>query len=334
MEQVACDRTPSEKGSHCQSTPDWDNLASQLCREGAVSEEGFKSLFESLPQKVSMKNRHSVYMFCNQRWARDLKIVPAKIFGKSDYDFFPPDTAAKHIENDRRIIEGSPTGESFENIFKIPVKDEDGNVLGILSIEEDPCQGDMADSIPDALYSQENPGAEIQLELKEYPSETNPMKEEREGIFSLELTNDHGPCTDEQRQNIYRKILVMTVPQKIRLAVLGNREARGLLIHDANRVVSLAVLGSPKVTGNEILNFAKQKNISEDVILTISRNKYWMKNYHIRLAIVGNPKTPLSEALKYLPYLHKKDLQDLSKNRNVSSFLRAGANQILLKRNN
>ncbi len=287
-----------------------------------------------MPQKVSLKNSHSVYMFCNERFARDMKIVSAQVAGKSDFDFFPPETAAKYIEDDRWRMEDGQNGQSFENVFKIPLKDEGGKVVGILAIEEDLCHGQGADPIPDGLYSQEEPKGEVQLELREHPLESNTPKEEREGIFSLELTNEQGHCTDEQRQGIYRKILTMTVPQKIRLAVLGNREARGILIHDANRVVSLAVLGSPKITGNEILNFSKQKNISEDAILTISRNKYWMKNYHIRLAIVGNPKTPLSEALKYLPYLHKKDLQDLAKNRNVSSFLRAGANQILLKRNN
>lgn len=332
MEQAAFDTTLRETGSNRQYTPEWDNLATQLCKGGTISEEAFRRLFESLPQKVSFKNNHSVYKFCNKRFACGMKIVPAQVSGKSDYDFFPPETAAKYIEDDRWRMEDGRNGQSFENIFKIPVKDGDGNVLGILSIEEDLSKEDTADQ--DGVYSQEKPGAEIRLELKENPLETNPAKEEREGIFSLELTNEQGHCSDEQRQSIYRKILTITVPQKIRLAVLGNREARGILIHDANRVVSLAVLGSPKITGNEILNFAKQKNISEDVILTISRNKYWMKNYHIRLAIVGNPKTPLSEALKYLPYLHKKDLQDLSKNRNVSSFLRAGANQILLKRNN
>ena len=40
----------------------------------------------------------------------------------------------------------------------------------------------------------------------------------------------------------------MSVPEKIRLAMLGNQEARNLLIHDPNKVIPLAVLRNPKIT--------------------------------------------------------------------------------------
>ncbi len=333
MEGVRFDGTPGPPQTIDCLKIAGEDWMTQISRGGTLSEEGFKRLFEDQLEKVSMKNTRSVYLFCNKACADHLRIPPTEIYGKSDYDFFPPDIASKHVENDLRILEGGE-GESFDDIFKIPVKDEEGNVLGILCIEDGSCEGNTAEPITESLYSQEKPGGEINLELRECPLERSAIREDREGAFSPELMNDHIHSTDEHRQNIYRKILVMTVPQKIRLAVLGNRQARGILIHDPNRLVSLAVLQSPKITGNEILNFAKQKNISEEVLLTILRNKYWMKNYHIRLAIVGNPKTPFSEALKYLPYLQRKDLQDLSKNRNIPSSLRAGAHQILLKRNN
>ncbi len=138
--------------------------------------------------------------------------------------------------------------------------------------------------------------------------------------------------TPELRQNLYQRVLTMNVPQKIRLAMLGNQEARNLLIHDPNKVIQLAVLRSPKITENEVLNVAQQKNVSEDVLLTIVRHKNWVKNYLIKLAIASNPKTPLPISMKLLDHFHDKDLQALSRNKNISSVLARAAARVIIKR--
>lgn len=138
--------------------------------------------------------------------------------------------------------------------------------------------------------------------------------------------------TDEQRQNLYQKILRMSTPEKVRLAILGNREARNLLIRDPVKMISMAVLRNPKVNENEILKYAQQKNISQDVILAIAKNQKWMKSYQIKLAVVSNPKTPLSLAINFLAHLHEKDLKLLSRDKNVSPILGRAAYQAQLKR--
>ncbi|MBM4331391.1 MAG: hypothetical protein FJ117_09240 [Deltaproteobacteria bacterium] len=159
------------------------------------------------------------------------------------------------------------------------------------------------------------------------------VKEEDAAQFSPDLIYDlQENLTDEQRQNLYQKIIKMSVPEKIRLAMLGNRGARNILIIDRNKIIPLAVLRSPKLTENDVLNYAQQRNLPEDVFAYIGKNKRWSKNYLIKLALVNNPKTPLPIAIKFLDYLHDKDLKDLSRSKNISSVISRSAKRVLLKR--
>ncbi|MGD0625760.1 MAG: hypothetical protein ABSB32_13710 [Thermodesulfobacteriota bacterium] len=182
--------------------------------------------------------------------------------------------------------------------------------------------------------------------VPENEPESSPLSPEEEGFLDLievreedaeqfprELIVERdGEYTGEQRENLYNMILRMSVPQKIRLAMLGNREARKKLIHDRNQMVPKAVLRSPKLTDNEILTFAQERSTPEDIILAICKNRIWVKKYPIRLALVSHPKTPLSIAVQFLGYLHDKDLQALSRDKNISSALAQIAWQVFAKR--
>jgi hypothetical protein len=159
------------------------------------------------------------------------------------------------------------------------------------------------------------------------------VKEEDAAEFSPDLVQDlQENYTDAQRQNLYQKILKMTIPQKIRLAMLGNREARNILILDRNKVIPMAVLRSPKLNDNDILRYAQQRNLPEDVYKYIANNKKWVKNYSIKLALTNNPKTPLPTAMRLLDHLHDNDLKALRRNKNISSVLNRAAFQVQAKR--
>ena len=159
------------------------------------------------------------------------------------------------------------------------------------------------------------------------------VREEDAAQFPRELIVEReGEYTAEQRKNLFQMILGMSVPQRIRLAMLGNREARKMLAHDRNQMIPKAVLRSPKLTDNEILAFAQERSTPEDIILAICKNRVWMKKYPIRLALVSNPKTPFSVAVQFLDHLHDKDLQALSRDKNIPSALAQIAWQVFAKR--
>jgi len=110
-----------------------------------ISENKHKTLLENLPQKIFLKDRNSVYLSCNENLAQDLKIKAEKIAGKTDYDFVPKELAEKYRADDKRIMDSGKTEdieeryvqdghEVFIHTVKTPVKDEQGNVIGLLGI--------------------------------------------------------------------------------------------------------------------------------------------------------------------------------------------------------
>ncbi len=159
------------------------------------------------------------------------------------------------------------------------------------------------------------------------------VKEEDAAQFSPDLIYDFQEnLNDEQRQSLYQKILKMSIPEKIRLAMLGNREARNILLLDRNKVIPMAVMRSPRLTDNDILIYSQQKNLPEDIYKYIAHNKKWIKNYPVKLALVNNPKTPLPIAIRLLEHIHDNDLKAVRRNKNISSVLNRAAFQIQAKR--
>jgi len=109
------------------------------------SENKYRTLIENLPQKIFLKDKNSIYVSCNENYAHDLKIKPDEITGKTDYDFYPKELAEKYRADDQRIIELRNIEdieeryihdgqETWVHTIKIPVKDEKGNIAGILGI--------------------------------------------------------------------------------------------------------------------------------------------------------------------------------------------------------
>jgi DNA-binding NtrC family response regulator len=70
-----------------------------------ASENKYRILFESIPQRIVIKDSKSVFLTCNQNFARELGIEPEELVGRTDYDFFPKDLADKYRADDRRIME-------------------------------------------------------------------------------------------------------------------------------------------------------------------------------------------------------------------------------------
>ena len=163
--------------------------------------------------------------------------------------------------------------------------------------------------------------------------ETIHVTEEDAAKFPQELVLEtHKEPVPAVRQTLAQWVGKMSVPEKVRLAILGNQEARYQLIHDQNKVIPLAVLRNSKVGEEEIILYAQLRNVVDDVFWAISKHKSWIKNYSVKLALVSNAKTPLALAIKLLDHLHDRDLQNLSRSKNVSSVLSRSAARLLFKR--
>ncbi len=124
----------------------------------------------------------------------------------------------------------------------------------------------------------------------------------------------------------------MTVPQKLRFALLGNREARSILIRDPNRMVSMSVLQSPKLTESEIESIAAMRNVSDDILREIGNNRALVRNYAVVQALVRNPKTPPTVSQRLMIRLMNKDLMNLSRDRSIPELVRRCAQRTVNQR--
>jgi hypothetical protein len=150
-----------------------------------------------------------------------------------------------------------------------------------------------------------------------------------------DLTEEVKAAPNEKRfdeHNLIATIKQLTLFQKIKLALLGNKEARGILIRDRNKVVSTAAIRNPKITEPEVISFAKSKDMPEAVLRVIAKNRDWTKSYQVQLGLASNPKVPLLYSLKFINFLKLRDLQNVAKSRDVQRQITAAARRLLTKK--
>jgi hypothetical protein len=127
-----------------------------------------------------------------------------------------------------------------------------------------------------------------------------------------QITNE-----EEREKTVQQQLLTMNIPQKIQYAIKGPREARIYLVRDANKIVSAAVLKSPKVSDSDVEGFAKMRNVSEDILRQISETRHWMRNLGVVEALAKNPKTPVPVTIRLLPRLSKFTVRKIAVSKDV-----------------
>jgi hypothetical protein len=126
-----------------------------------------------------------------------------------------------------------------------------------------------------------------------------------------------------------QRVAMMTVSEKIKAAMRGSREERTILIRDPNKLVSLAVLSSPKVNEREIESYAKMANVSEDVLRVIGTTRAWTKSYSIVRSLAFNPKAPIAVSMTLVSRLVEKDVRMITMDRNIAEPVRILARKAL-----
>lgn len=149
-------------------------------------------------------------------------------------------------------------------------------------------------------------------------------EEQRESIVN-KILGDLSAEDDDisgERISMINRIMRMGMKDRVKLAMKGDREARNILIRDPNRIVSQAVVNNARITEQEIENIAAMRAVPEDVLRQIAINRTWARNYSIAHNLARNPRTPVANVMGILTRLQLKDLNALSKNRNVSELVR------------
>jgi PAS domain S-box-containing protein len=108
-----------------------------------------KSLLESVPELIFMKDTNGVYTVCNVAFARFAKRAPEEIIGGTDCDFLPPEMCRTFVDQDRQVMEtGRPLtyeqqvdhpdgGKCLLETVKSPVFSKKGECIGLIGIARD-----------------------------------------------------------------------------------------------------------------------------------------------------------------------------------------------------
>ena len=109
-----------------------------------------RTLLESIPYLVWMKDSAGTYLVCNAEFERFLGAREQEIVGKTDYDFLPIEQAEKfslydcraletdsHVVNEEWITYANDGHQALLEITNTTVRDAQGQLIGVLGIAHD-----------------------------------------------------------------------------------------------------------------------------------------------------------------------------------------------------
>ncbi|HEY0255702.1 MAG TPA: hypothetical protein VGC41_29435, partial [Kofleriaceae bacterium] len=144
-----------------------------------------------------------------------------------------------------------------------------------------------------------------------------------------QVPDEDAGAAEPDKDTLYGKL---TIPQKMRLAMVGNAVDRGACIRDPVKLVAVAAIKAGGVTEFEAARYASNPGLHEDVIKVIARKPEWTKAYGTKVALCRNPKTPITDTMRLMPFLRDKDLAGIVKSRGVPSAVVAQARKLVAQR--
>jgi two-component system, sensor histidine kinase and response regulator len=143
------------------------------------SEAFYQTLVDTLPQNIFRKDTEGRFTFANKKFCHSVGKPLHEILGRTDFDFFPHELAAKYQRDDQRVIVTLDNLDTIEahvthdgsklyvHVIKTALYDALGRVMGIqgifwdvtqartneqaLAYERDLLRG-LLDNIPDRIY--------------------------------------------------------------------------------------------------------------------------------------------------------------------------------------
>ncbi|HZQ10675.1 MAG TPA: PAS domain S-box protein [Anaerolineae bacterium] len=186
----------------------------------------YRSLVEVMPQSMFRKDREGHFIFGNSRYWELLGRRPEEVLGKTDYDFFPKELADKYRRDDQSVMARGETVELVEEhvsaegkpqvvrTIKSPVRDENGNVVGVQvmlwDITEGRRQSEQIRKLSRAV--EQNPTSIIITDAEERIEYVNPAFTQVTGYTAAEILGKSprilasGHTTPEEYEQVWKTL--------------------------------------------------------------------------------------------------------------------------------
>jgi hypothetical protein len=99
--------------------------------------------------------------------------------------------------------------------------------------------------------------------------------------------------------------------QRTTLARRGTGRLASNLLIDSDPELIQAALDNPYLTEGQLLKVLARDDLPHAVVEQIALHPRWTHPYHLRLALIRNPLTPLARVLAFIPDMAVTDLRDI-----------------------
>ena len=119
--------------------------------ELAAERHLLRTLIDNVPDAIYAKDAESRYILVNQATAAGVDATPAEMLGHTVFDYYPPEQAQRFFDDDREVmrsgraligreetaLDRSTGGQRWLLTTKVPLRDDDGRIVGIVGISRD-----------------------------------------------------------------------------------------------------------------------------------------------------------------------------------------------------
>jgi hypothetical protein len=151
-----------------------------------------------------------------------------------------------------------------------------------------------------------------------------------EELDELERIRRQAEATERDRTTglSEHQVRSLSVPMRLKLARGATRSLRAMLVRDINALVAVRVLLQSAFAEDEIEQLAASRNVVDEVLLEIAKNRSWTARYGVCHNLARNPRVPVGVAVRFVARLSVRDLRILSRDRNVPDAVRTTAQRL------
>ena len=146
-----------------------------------------------------------------------------------------------------------------------------------------------------------------------------------DALLAALLASPAAPPAGAASLSDWDRLRGMSRTEKLLYAPRADRNERLVLVQDPDPQVLYALLKNPRLTVDEVVRVAKSAYLTYQTAELILKSTQWAASLEVRTALVHNPKTPPTFALRILPTLPEAEIKAIARGAATSMALKQAA---------